>query len=91
MVVYTFSYETGAYTGELELGAADLDPRSPDTWMIPGNATTEPPPRCDSHCTPVWKDGRWVVYECVADIADDLMAGWRKRVGEILESKEVTP
>lgn len=84
MKVYTYDYDTGAYTGEYELTIADIDPRS-HAWLIPGNATTEPPPRCGANLAPVWRDGAWTVFECVADIPDKLMAQWRERVERIAQ------
>jgi hypothetical protein len=76
MIVYTFDYETGAYTGPLQLTAVDIDPRS-HCWMIPGNATTEPPPRCDVKTVPIRRNDRWEVYECIAEVPDKLLAQCR--------------
>lgn len=69
MVVYTFDYENGAYTGPRRLTVNDCDPRSPDTVLVPGNATFVPPPRCGKNLWPFWRNGRWWVYEIV-DVAD---------------------
>jgi hypothetical protein len=82
MIVYTYDYGTGAYLGIQELGIADIDPRS-RAWMIPGNATVEPPPRCDQNCIPIWRGGRWEVFECVAEIPDAQIAQWRERIHDI--------
>lgn len=90
MIVHTFDYATGIYTGPLALGAADVDPRS-NAWLIPGNATAEQPPRCDDRCAPFWRDGGWVIFELTADIPDDLMDECRQRVDFMRRIKRVTP
>jgi len=76
MVVYTFDYETGVYIGHLQLTTADVDPHS-HAWLIPGNATTKQPPRCDTKTMPVWRNGNWEVLECIAEIPDELLAKCR--------------
>lgn len=63
MQVFTFDYDTGAYTGPLQLGVGDCDPRSPGAVLIPGNATVDPPPRCGVGLWPFWRDGQWQVFE----------------------------
>jgi hypothetical protein len=65
ITVYTFSYETGEYTGAQLLDRSDSDPRVPGAFLIPGNATLEPPPRCSEGLKPVWHKGRWQVLELV--------------------------
>ena len=67
MLVFTFDYGTGALTGARLLGVNDIDPRSTDTMLVPGNATREVPPRCGKGLWPFWKNGRWEVYELVDD------------------------
>jgi hypothetical protein len=81
-VVYTFDYLTGAYTGELQLTVGDIDPRT-NCWMIPGNATTAPPPRCGEKLMPVWCNGQWEVYELIAEIPDELLNRVRYGVEEM--------
>ena len=76
MVVYTFDYESGVYTGSLQLTAADIDPRG-NRWLIPGNATAIQPPLCDIKTMPVWRNGRWDIVECIAEIPDELLARCR--------------
>lgn len=83
MIVYTYDYASGAYLGEQELTVADIDPRT-HSWLIPGNATVEPPPRCDNiNCVPLRRNGKWVVYEIAAEIPDPVVDGWRQRIAEI--------
>lgn len=75
MIVYLFDYASGAYCGEQQLDASDCDPRSPQTMLIPGNATIVPPPRCGKGLWPVWRDGRWLAQETIPDpLASDYYA-----------------
>jgi hypothetical protein len=67
ITVYTFSYENGEYTGSRMLDPSDGDPKSPGSFFIPGNATIEPPPRCSEGLKPVWRKGRWEVWELVEE------------------------
>jgi hypothetical protein len=76
VLVYTFDYETGIYAGPLQLTAADVDPRG-NRWLIPGNATAIQPPLCDIKTMPVWRNDRWEVVECIAEIPDELLARCR--------------
>ena len=88
MQIYTFDYETRAYSGAWQLSPSDCDPRSNDgVILIPGNATVEEPPRCSDGLWPFWKDGRWEVYELVAEIPDNMLALWRKRI-EIITGQQ---
>lgn len=70
LTVYSYDYDTGAYTGERTLDASDLDPRSPGIVLMPGNCTREPPPRCGKRLWPVWRDGGWQVCQLPPDFAD---------------------
>jgi hypothetical protein len=79
MIVYNFDYSTGEYMGSQELTVHDIDQRS-FMWLIPGNATTVEPPRCDTNTKPVWLGDRWVVLECIVDIPDELLEQCRKGV-----------
>lgn len=63
MIIHTYDYETGAYTGPKQLGAEDCDPAAPGTVLIPGNSTVFAPPRCGVGLWPFWRDGQWLVYE----------------------------
>ena len=65
MICFTFDYETRAFTGSRRLGVGDIDPRSPDTLLVPGNATLIPPPRCGANLWPFWRNGQWEVFELV--------------------------
>jgi hypothetical protein len=72
--VYSFDYDTGIYTGWRFLDISDADPRSPGIFLMPGNTTTEPPPRCGRGLFPVWKDGQWTV--CQRELDFDLDADY---------------
>jgi len=65
MLVHTFDYTTGAYTGPMRLGIGDLDPTEHDRWLIPGNATLIEPPRCGERLWPFWHSGQWHVCEII--------------------------
>jgi hypothetical protein len=64
---YRFDYETGAYLGPFTLDVSDIDPRSPDTLLIPGDVTLTPPPNCGAGLWPFWRDGAWQVFEGIPD------------------------
>jgi hypothetical protein len=85
MIVHTFDYNTGEYTGPQELTARDICPRS-HMWLVPGNATTIEPPRCDKNTKPVWLGDRWGVLECILDIPDELLARCRKGVDQMMKN-----
>jgi len=70
MLVYTFDYESRAFTGVKALGINDLDPRSPGVVLVPGNATTFEPPRCGENVWPYWINGEWVPFEGIEVIPD---------------------
>lgn len=63
IVVYSFDYDTGLYTGERVLGVDDLDPRAPGVVLVPGNCTIKAPPRCGKGLITVWRNGQWIVVE----------------------------
>jgi hypothetical protein len=67
MIVYTFDYVTGAYTGTQQLTIGDCDPRAPGVMLVPGNATTIEPPRCGKGLWPYWNEGRWHVVELITE------------------------
>jgi hypothetical protein len=74
MIVYTFDYVTGAYTGPQQLTVGDCDQRAPGIVLIPGNATTIEPPNCSKGLWPVWRDGQWLIAELAPDPLDDYYA-----------------
>lgn len=65
MLVFSYDYTTGAFTGPVTLDLSDIDPRATDTLLVPGNCTLQPPPNYGRGLWPFWRDGRWQIYEAI--------------------------
>lgn len=59
MKIYDYDKD-GVFLGERD---ARRDPRNPDRWVIPGNATTDPLPDHEEGKWPVRQDDDWVLVE----------------------------
>ncbi|MGE4448558.1 MAG: hypothetical protein AB7E15_09705 [Azospira sp.] len=56
--IYHYDPATGIFTGA---DVARESPMEPGVFLIPANATTEPPPECGDDQRPVFREGAWVV------------------------------
>lgn len=73
MIIYNYD-SNGIFIGE---DVADIDPMSPDNYLIPANATTIKPPQVENGSFPIWAGESWGIFTpepMPAPTIDD----WRK-------------
>ena len=68
MEIFHYYPDTGRFR---TMDYADESPLEPGVWLIPANATTEPPPEEKKGFYTVWRDGKWVYEEEVEPYDSD--------------------